>query len=184
MHFERHTILFFLQQDDSQRWFLLAKNFGYLDMVYSVSLKKIEETWKMKTKEVGGLKKTHWDTMSHRSSSPEPTPKHYGNHVESSWQKQKKAAIIQRRALNFLQKTGKITPEDYLMKWQEGCLKEFMLYWRMKLGIPNIDFKDLIELWKLFLSHVLYFHLCLHVSLHLSPIVGAKYKELGDSLRF
>lgn len=180
MHFERHTILFFLQQDDSQRWFLLAKNFGYLDMVYSVSLKKIEETWKMKTKEVGGLKKL-W-AIDHPPQNP------HLNIMETTWnllnKNKKKAAIIQRRALNFLQKTWKITPEDYLMKWQEGCLKEFMLYWRMKLGIPNIDFKDLIELWKLFLSHVLYFHLCLHVSLHLSPIVGAKYKELGDSLRF
>lgn len=82
-------------------------------------------------------RKTHSGTPSamewpHHSSNLDIT--------EAVWD-HLKAVNIQRRAFHVLQEAWRTIPENYLKKWQESCLREFRLCWRIKVDLTTIDFQ-------------------------------------------
>lgn len=53
----------------------------------------------------------------------------------------KKAANIQRKKLNVLQKVWRTVPEEYLEHYKKAYLSEFRLCWSLKLVTPSLDFQ-------------------------------------------
>lgn len=66
--------------------------------------------------------------------------------VGSIWQSNKTQLTSTEEFLNVRRKTSRTIPEDYLTKLQESCVREFELYWKIKVVLPNIDFISLYKL--------------------------------------
>lgn len=69
-------------------------------------------------------------------------PQHYWSSVPVCWQRiEKKAANIQRKKFNVLQKVWRTVPEEYLEHYKKAYLSEFRLCWSLKLVTPSLDFQ-------------------------------------------